>query len=73
MNDKGAQLENILVNREAPRPVGEDAIAIAQRVRSGALTPMEVVKSFQARIEIGQSAAQCDRRLRSRRGPKAGR
>jgi aspartyl-tRNA(Asn)/glutamyl-tRNA(Gln) amidotransferase subunit A len=51
MNDIGAQLEDSLVNREAPPPVGDDAIAIAHRVRSGALTAMEVVQSFQARIE----------------------
>ena len=51
MNDAGDLVRDPAARREATHPIGEDAVAIAHNVRSGAVAPIEVVESFQARIE----------------------
>lgn len=51
MNDAGDAVRDPAARREATHPIGGDAVAIAHNVRSGAVAPIEVVESFQARIE----------------------
>jgi amidase/Asp/Glu/hydantoin racemase len=51
MNDAGHLVRDPAARRDGTHPIGEDAVAIAHNVRSGAVAPIEVVESFQARIE----------------------
>src|SRR5437016_4046097 len=51
MNDAGDLVRDPAARREASHPIGDDAVAIAHNVRSGAVAPSEVVEKFQARIE----------------------
>ena len=51
MSGADAPLHEPAARRDAASAIGEDAITIAHRVRSGVVTPLEVVKAFQARIE----------------------